>query len=298
MSETNQIELQNQFNKIGKQLLDCGKLSNCSGSLPSVYEIQGLIELIKHLLFPRFYHHSNETEDSLKLSIPNELEDVFKKLSLEIEKAYSYLSDYESEYECEGLDHKAREITLQLLSELPQVRQDLECDLAEVMSHDPAAKGTEEVLLAYPGFEAMTVHRISHFLHKKEVPLLPRMMSEWVHRRTGIDIHPGAQIAPYCSIDHGTGLIIGETTIIGEHVNLFHNVTLGARSVTPEFRGCKRHPTIGKNVIIYPGATILGDISVGDNSVIGGNVFLLESCVRDSKIYAKPPETIIHKKTK
>jgi serine O-acetyltransferase len=164
------------------------------------------------------------------------------------------------------------------------------------MNHDPAAKGIEEVLLAYPGFEALTVHRLAHFLHLQDIPLIPRMMSEMVHSRTGIDIHPGADIAPYCSIDHGTGLIIGETTVIGEHVNLFHNVTLGARSVTPEFRGCKRHPTIGRDVIIYPGATILGDITVGDNTVIGGNVFLLESCPPDSKIYAEPPKMILKKK--
>jgi serine O-acetyltransferase len=168
----------------------------------------------------------------------------------------------------------------------------LECDLEEVLKHDPAAKGREEVLLSYPGVEALTVHRLAHFLHRKNIPLIPRMMSEMVHSRTGIDIHPGATIAPYCSIDHGTGLIIGETTVIGEHVNLFHNVTLGAKSVTPEFRGKKRHPTIGHHVIIYPGATILGDIEIGDNSIIGGNAFLLESCPANSKIYAKPPEMI------
>jgi serine O-acetyltransferase len=120
-------------------------------------------------------------------------------------------------------------------------------------------------------------------------------MSENIHSRTGIDIHPGAVIGAYCSIDHGTGLIIGETTIIGEHVNLYHNVTLGARSVTPEFRGKKRHPTIGNHVIIYPGATVLGDIEVGDNSLIGGNVFLLNDCPANSKLYAKPPEVITKK---
>jgi serine O-acetyltransferase len=288
------LHLEDAFNAITQKLLDYGKLTNCSGSLPSTYVVPDILESLKHLLFPRFYHQNVETEDALKQSIPKEIAKVHKELSGEIEKAYAYQADHQED--CIGLYEQAQEVTLELLEELPAIRHILECDLEEVMSHDPAAKGTEEVLLAYPGFEAITVHRIAHFLNTKQVPLLPRMMSEWVHRRTGIDIHPGARIAPYCSIDHGTGLIIGETTIIGQHVNLFHNVTLGARSVTPEFRGCKRHPTIGDHVIIYPGATILGDIKVGQNSVIGGNVFLLESCPDDSKIYAKPPEIIIRKK--
>lgn len=292
--EKNNLHLSDDFASITQQLLDCGKLTNCSNSLPSTYTVPSILESLKHLLFPRFYHQNIETEEALKQSIPEEISKVHQKLSAEIEKAFAYQAEHEDD--CEDLSNQAQSVTLKLLQELPAIRHILECDLEEVMSHDPAAKGTEEVLLAYPGFEAITVHRIAHFLYQQKVPLLPRMMSEWVHRRTGIDIHPGAQIAPYCSIDHGTGLIIGETTIIGEHVNLFHNVTLGARSVTPEFRGCKRHPTIGNHVIIYPGATILGDIKVGQNSVIGGNVFLLESCPDNSKIYAKPPEIIIRKK--
>lgn len=287
-------KLSQQFQDIGDQLLDCTTLTNCSGNLPSTYAIQGLIDSLKHLLFPRFYNQEVEREAVLKLSVPRAVAKVFIELSQEIQKAYAYAEEPSSN--CEELKLKAEKDTLELLSELPQIRKELECDLEEVMSHDPAAKGTEEVLLAYPGFEAITVHRLAHHLHKKEIPLLPRMMSEWVHRRTGIDIHPGAKIAPYCSIDHGTGLIIGETTIIDSHVNLFHNVTLGARSVTPNFRGCKRHPTIGSHVIIYPGATILGDIQVGNNSIIGGNVFLLDSCPDNSKIYAKPPEIIMRNK--
>lgn len=293
--ENSNLHLDETFNEITQKLLDYGKLTNCSSSLPSTYAIPTILESLKHLLFPRFYHQNIETEDELKQSIPKEIAKIHRDLKAEIEKAFAYQADHK-EY-CNGLAEQAEQVTVELLKALPTIRHDLECDLEEVMNHDPAAKGTEEVLLAYPGFEAMTVHRIAHFLYQKQVPLLPRMMSEWVHRRTGIDIHPGASIAPYCSIDHGTGLIIGETTIIGQHVNLFHNVTLGARSVTPEFRGCKRHPTIGDHVIIYPGATILGDIKVGQNSVIGGNVFLLESCPDDSKIYAKPPEIIIRKKS-
>jgi len=287
-------QLNQQFRALGEQLLDCEKLFNCSGSLPSTYAVAGLMDSLKQLLFPRFYHREIKSDVELKLTIPLDLGRVYTILKTEIHKAFAF--EVGPDQAGHALDERSETLTLELLNQLPRIRRELECDLEEVLNHDPAAKGIEEVLLAYPGFEAITAHRLAHFLYQKALPLLPRMMSEWVHRRTGIDIHPGAQIAPYCSIDHGTGLIIGETTIIGRHVNLFHNVTLGARSVTPEFRGCKRHPTIGENVIIYPGATILGDIRVGDNSVIGGNVFLLESCLANSKIYAKPPEIIIRKK--
>jgi serine O-acetyltransferase len=276
---------------IGDELLghECHESERCR--MPSPYVIKDVIAKLTHLLFPRSHYQKVETESSLRLSVPRTLARVYESLSHEIHWAYNVVNQGEESRRKKLAD----DLSIELLKELPSIRKTLECDLEEVMNHDPAAKGIEEVLLAYPGFEALTVHRLAHFLHKRDIPLIPRMMSEIVHSRTGIDIHPGAQISPYCSIDHGTGLIIGETTIIGEHVNLFHNVTLGARSVTPEFRNTKRHPTIGHHVIIYPGATILGDIEVGDNTVIGGNVFLLESCPADSKIYAEPPKMILKK---
>ena len=254
--------------------------------------IRDLLAKLTHLLFPRSHYEQVETEASLRVSVPRTIAHVYEALTREIQTAL----DVSESGEAGDRKKRSDEIARALLEELPRIQAVLECDLIEVLDHDPAAKSREEVQLAYPGFDALTVHRLAHFLQVSGVPLLPRIMSEIVHSRTGIDIHPAATIAPYCSIDHGTGLIIGETTIIGGHVNLFHNVTLGARSVTTEFRGCKRHPTIGSHVTIYPGATILGDISVGDNSVIGGNVFLLESCPANSKIYAKPPEMILKTK--
>ena len=220
--------------------------------------------------------------------MPRTIARVHESLVKEICAAF----ELESEQDPTKAKRRSLEVATAVVEELPRIRATLDKDLEEVLMHDPAAKSVEEVLLAYPGFKALTVYRLANFLFRQGIPYIPRIMSELVHSQTGIDIHPGATIAPYCSIDHGTGLIVGETTVIGEHTNLFHNVTLGARSVTPDFRGVKRHPTIGSNVIIYPGATILGDISVGNNSVIGGNVFLLESCPANSKIYAKPPEMI------
>jgi serine O-acetyltransferase len=261
--------------------------------LPQGSEIQELISRLIQLLFPRSHYNKVESESGLRLSVPRSLSTVYEGLTRQIQSALQY----REKCPLADLEEDAQGVAMALIEALPSIQNILECDLEEVLKHDPAAVAREEVLLSYPGVEALTVHRLAHFLHKKDIPLIPRMMSEMVHSRTGIDIHPAAQIAPYCSIDHGTGLIIGETTIIGEHVNLFHNVTLGAKSVTPEFRGKKRHPTIGNHVIIYPGATILGDIEVGDNTVIGGNAFLLESCPANSKIYAKPPEMIVHTKS-
>lgn len=273
------------FQKVSDELLGnaCDQRHACR--LPSVYAIRDLCQRFVQLLFPRSHFERVDQESSLRVSVPRSLSKVYQLLTTELEAALEYA-------EIEGGERRAREISLALVEELPSIKEVLECDLSEVLKHDPAATGREEVLLSYPGVQALTVHRVANFLYRLEVPLIPRMMSEIVHSSTGIDIHPGATIAPYCSIDHGTGLIIGETTVIGEHVNLFHNVTLGAKSVTPEFKGAKRHPTIGHHVIIYPGATVLGDIVVGDNTVIGGNAFLLESCPPNSKVYAKPPEMI------
>jgi len=280
------------FNSLSEELLNRSKSVRKDFCLPSTEEIYKLMPLLTHLLFPRYYYESADTKSCMSSSISNKLEKAYVILCNEINKAL----EYEAEGKSEDLKELAEEKTIQFLKALPNIRDTLDKDLEEVLNHDPAAKNAEEVILAYPGYEALSVYRLSHYLYTLGVPFIPRIMSEKIHSTTGIDIHPGAQIGAYCSIDHGTGLIIGETTIIGEHVNLYHNVTLGARSVTPEFRGIKRHPTIGNNVIIYPGATVLGDIEVGDNTLIGGNVFLLNSCPANSKLYAIPPEVITKKK--
>jgi serine O-acetyltransferase len=279
------------FQRIAAALLgeDCDRSERCR--MPSTVLIGELMDRLSQLLFPRANYEKVETEPSLRLSVPKTIARVHEDLVREFQSAF----DVDGALSPEARRSKALEIAMAVIQELPMIRSALEKDLEEVMQHDPAAKGREEILLAYPGIKALTVYRLSHFMWNAGIPLIPRIMSELVHSQTGIDIHPGAKIAPYCSIDHGTGLIIGETTVIGEHANLFHNVTLGAKEVTPEYRGQKRHPTIGSNVIIYPGATILGDIHVGDNTVIGGNVFLLESCPANSKIFAKPPEMIFRK---
>lgn len=170
-----------------------------------------------------------------------------------------------------------------LLEELPELRRRLGTDVKAVFDGDPAAASFEEVILCYPALTAMTHYRLAHALHRLGVPILPRLITEMAHSATGIDIHPGAEIGEYFSIDHGTGVVIGETTTIGEHVKLYQGVTLGAKSFELDehgnpVKGIKRHPDIGNHVVVYAGATILGGMThIGDNCVIGGNVWLTHS---------------------
>jgi serine O-acetyltransferase len=169
------------------------------------------------------------------------------------------------------------------LGELPAIRELLQTDIEAAYEGDPAAASNEEIILSYPGLEAIAIQRCAHLLYQARVPLLPRMMTEWAHTRTGIDIHPGAQIGPHFFIDHGTGVVIGETCIIGRKVKLYHGVTLGARSFAKDERGQlvkggKRHPEVGDHVAIYPNSTILGgETIIGSGSTIGANVFLMHS---------------------
>lgn len=173
-------------------------------------------------------------------------------------------------------------------NELPIIYKALLLDAEAIEKGDPAAISREEVIRSYPGFYAISVYRIAHALYKLKVPLIPRMLTEIAHSKTGIDIHPAAKIGSYFFIDHGTGIVIGETTIIGDHVKLYQGVTLGALSVDKKMASTKRHPTLKSNVVIYAGATILGGKTVvGDNSIIGGNVWLTKSVPANSTIYHK-----------
>lgn len=178
---------------------------------------------------------------------------------------------------------RSEALTAEYLSGLPGVRSQLLLDVEAAYEGDPAAKSTEEIMLTYPAFEAISIYRLAHRLNRMDVPILPRMMTEYAHRITGIDIHPGASIGSYFFIDHGTGVVIGETTTIGDHVKLYQGVTLGAKSfdVAPDgslVKGVKRHPDLGNRVVVYAGATILGGSTViGDDCVIGGNVWITHS---------------------
>jgi len=183
--------------------------------------------------------------------------------------------------------------------ELPELYRKMNTDITATLDGDPAAKSEFEIIRTYPGFLAVSLYRIAHQLLFLGVPLIPRILTEYAHSVTGIDIHPGAEIGEFLFIDHGTGIVIGETTVIGDHVKLYQGVTLGALSVEKFMANTKRHPTIGAHVIIYSGATILGgDTFIGENSIIGGNVWLTKSVLPNSTVYHQSAMKVIETKSK
>ena len=221
-----------------------------------------------------------------------QLEDVIFNLSKQISVVLRYLPEYESAPQ-EQLQEKAMELTFSFLDRLPAVRELIETDVEAAFSGDPAAFNREEIIFSYPGLFAIMVNRLAHELHLLGVPLIPRIMTEYAHSETGIDIHPGASIGRYFFIDHGTGIVIGETTVIGDNVKIYQGVTLGALSTRggQQLKSVRRHPTIEDNVTIYSGASILGgDTVVGKNAVIGGNAFITRSVPEGARVSIKNPE--------
>ncbi len=209
-------------------------------------------------------------------------------------------SDLEREIALLPTDRPAKDIVADFVARLPEVRRLVETDVTAAYEGDPAASSRMEVVMAYPGLYATTVHRLAHELYRLGVPILPRIMSELAHSKTGIDIHPGAQIGERFFIDHGTGVVIGETCVIGRNVKLYQGVTLGAKSFVKDpatgalVKGTKRHPNVEDNVVIYAGATILGgDTTIGHDSEIGGSVWLIASVPPYSRVYNKPPAPTI-----
>lgn len=200
---------------------------------------------------------------------------------------------------CHKCIDKANEAVMKLVNALPDIRETLHSDIEAAYNGDPAAISKEEILLSYPSVEAISIHRIAHLLYELEIPLIPRIMSEIAHQKTGIDIHPGAKLGESFFIDHGTGVVIGETCTIGKNVKIYQGVTLGAKSFPLDengnpIKGVKRHPDIGDNVVIYAGATILGgDTVIGHDSVIGGNVWLTHSVPPNSNVYNIQPSPVI-----
>ncbi|WP_026663466.1 serine O-acetyltransferase EpsC [Butyrivibrio proteoclasticus] len=222
--------------------------------------------------------------DSNRIAIV--IEDVIYNMQKQIAIAFHHSPDYANASD-ETLDCGARCITHEFFKQLPKIREYVDTDLQACYDGDPAAYSKGEIILSYPGLLATTINRIAHELYLLKVPLIPRMMTEYAHSRTGIDIHPGATIGKYLMIDHGTGIVIGETSIIGEHVKIYQGVTIGGLSTRggQSLKGVKRHPTIEDNVTIYAGASILGgETVIGEGSVIGANAFITESVPAGSRI--------------
>ncbi|MCL2804504.1 MAG: serine acetyltransferase [Treponema sp.] len=270
---------------------DSHGMVNHSGAenLPGRESIDKIVRALEELLFPGFLENLCTDKDSLRKITGEKAGNLSEMLIGEVEKSLSF-SVRLGDLTCgkKGCRAVAALVADEFFEELPKIRSILAKDLAAAVRGDPAAMSADEVILSYPGFQAITVHRIAHFFYSRQVPLIPRMMSELVHRRTGIDIHPGAQIGESFFIDHGTGVVFGETTIIGKNVKIYQGVTLGALSVKKEECGHKRHPTIEDDVTIYANATILGgETVIGKGSVIGGSVWITHSVPAGSKIYNK-----------
>ncbi len=252
------------------------------GALPSKQAIATLCEDLLQVLFPGFYSVDAVSSHDLELMTHELVASTRERLRTEIRRSLRLRDQTGNHHE------EAMKLVCDFMVKLPEVRRLLQTDVQAAYEGDPAARSYEEIILAYPGLEAIAIQRTAHQLYSMGVPLIPRMMTEWAHGRTGIDIHPGAQIGSHFFIDHGTGVVIGETCSIGTRVKLYQGVGLVARSLAQgqALAGKKRHPTIGDNVTIYAGATIVGgDTVVGSRSTIGANVFLMESVAEDM-IYA------------
>ena len=252
-----------------------------TSNLPVRGEILQILDLLFEVLFPGHTGKKTVTKSNINYIVGDILCQVYIELSEQIERAYLYQCKMKK---CDGCDCRtmAENVTQHLLTQLPKIRKMLKGDVIAAFDGDPAAKSYEEIVISYPCITAIATYRIAHELYVKQVPLVPRIMSECAHSKTGIDIHPGAKIGKNFFIDHGTGVVIGETTIIGDNVKIYQGTTLGAMSFPKDERGRvikggKRHPTIEDNVTIYAEATILGDVVIGKNSVIGGNVWIKES---------------------
>jgi serine O-acetyltransferase len=250
-------------------------------NLPVRDKIVEILELLTEVLFPGYTGRRSVTKSNIDFIVIDILYHVYTELSEQIERAYKYQCRME---DCDTGDCRtmAEDATLNLLTQLPKIREMLKGDVGAAFDGDPAAKSYEEIVISYPCITAIATYRIAHELYLRQIPLIPRIMSECAHSTTGIDIHPGATIGNNFFVDHGTGVVIGETTIIGNNVKIYQGTTLGAMSFPKDERGRiikgrKRHPTIEDDVTIYAEATILGDVTIGEGAIIGGNVWVKQS---------------------
>ena len=276
-----------------------GGINHLDGkNLPSKTAVCSITLDLLRLLFPGFFHDQIIHSSELKVETTALMDSVLGRLEDEVYKSLEYRPP--EEMAKKDLRPAARSLTLGFLSNLPRVRELLQTDAEAAFNGDPAALSKEEIIVAYPFMEAVAVHRLAHELYKKHVPLIPRIMAEWAHSRTGMDLHPGATIGSHFFVDHCTGTVIGETSQIGNHVKMYQGVGLVARSLSAgqALRGQKRHPTIEDRVTIYAGATIMGgDTVVGEGSTIGGNVFLAHSVPPGSLVVPEEVKVRIMSKT-
>jgi serine O-acetyltransferase len=263
------------------------RTENCH-IMPSRDALIEIVESLRSVLFPGYFGASEINDESVPFHVGATLDKALRSMHEQIKKGLSFVCDMEARA-CSDCDESAMRISKAFLARLPDVRRMLAKDVKAAYEGDPAATSPEEVIICYPAMLAVTNYRLAHELYRLDVPLLPRIITEHAHSITGIDIHPGATIGERFFVDHGTGVVIGETSVIGKGVRIYQGVTLGAKSFPLDekgnlIKGIRRHPIVEDDVIIYGGATILGHVTIGRGSIIGGNVWLTESVPPDSRI--------------
>ena len=293
--------LQDKVPPVVKTLVAAWKTEDCFDHvgpvpIPSHRAIIDIIYQIRQILFPGYFTKTKLYASNLEYYLGKETSELYELLTIEITMAIRH-DCRRSDLPCTQCEERGHQMALAFIEKLPGISALLSTDIRATLAGDPATANSDEVIFCYPGLLATSIFRMAHELYLLGVPIIPRIMTEHAHSQTGIDIHPGASIGPEFFIDHGTGVVIGETTIIGSNVRLYQGVTLGALSLPKDagekMRGTKRHPTIEDDVIIYANTTILGgDTTIGKRSVIGGNIWLTESVPEGSKVVLKRPELL------
>lgn len=246
--------------------------------LPSVQSINEIVELLRSVIFPGYFGKADINRENVYKHIEENIQSIDKLLVSQVKSGICF-ENQDLDFNCNDLNERANRTVTDFIQQLPQLREILYLDVVAAYNGDPASKSLGEVIFCYPGIRAISSYRIAHALLKLGVPIIPRVITELAHSETGIDIHPGATIGNSFMIDHGTGVVIGETAVIGNNVRMYQGVTLGAKSFPLDdegnpIKGIDRHPKIGDNVIIYSNSTILGNIKVGNNAIIGGNLWV------------------------
>jgi serine O-acetyltransferase len=262
--------------------------------MPSRDKLENILELLRAIIFPGYFLDSDIDSENISYYTGSKLDKVIHLLTEQIKRGLCFVCEISKDNECKNCEEQSREIAFKFVKQLPEIRRLLALDVEAAYEGDPAAHSYGETIFCYPSIRLMTNFRIAHALYKLEIPLIPRIITEMAHSETGIDIHPQATIGEKFFMDHGTGIVIGGTCIIGNNVKIYQNVTLGAKSFPLDengnpVKGVPRHPIVEDGVVVYSGATVLGRITIGKNSVIGGNVWLTKSI---------PPESLILKDTK
>ncbi len=287
-------EFDNIINVISSKGLEILSNSASKGHtvMPSVQNLNEIVELSRKIFFPGYFDPCPFSKNTLKYYIGSKISIINNLLTAEIKKVFR-VSNNNGDKTFTPIE-KANELAEKFIKKLPELRDILMTDVEAIYNGDPAVDDISEIIYCYPGIRAITNYRIAHELAKLDIPLIPRIITEHAHSETGIDIHPEATIGNYFAIDHGTGIVIGATCVIGNNVKIYQGVTLGAKSFTLDekghpIKGIPRHPIVEDNVVIYSGATILGRITIGKNSVVGGNVWITDNIPSDSKIVLNKP---------